>query len=86
MPKYLLHYALSHVSFRLSELTSVAKMYGFAHTMRIIDMADLNDRKPSDTSQENASKAEPAARPFIVVELENEAQAVMLANRCILIK
>jgi tRNA (guanine10-N2)-methyltransferase len=83
MPTYLLHYALSHVSFRLSELTSVAKMYGFAHTMRIVDMANLDDRKPSDISQENASKA---ARPFIVVELENEAQAMMLANRCILIK
>ncbi|KAG8985827.1 hypothetical protein FRB90_004426, partial [Tulasnella sp. 427] len=84
MREYLLLYSQPHESFRIPELTSIAELHGFGRTMKITLPDDLPDggREPS-ASDESKTRA---PRPFIIVELESEAQARILAERCILIK
>lgn len=66
--RYLLHFAQVHNDFRLSELQSVAELYGIPYALP----PQVEDRDPT--------------RPFMVIGLEREEHARILAKRCILIK
>lgn len=82
MRKYLVHYSQAHDSFRLPELNSIAELHGFGQSMKVTLPDDLPDGGPSTVDDSKPS----APRPFVIVELESEAQARILAARCILVK
>lgn len=82
MVTYIIHFSLTHPSFRLPELTSIAELHGFGDTMKIT----LADDLPGYTARTRSGEEPKALGPFVVVELENEAQAKILAERCVLIK
>jgi tRNA (guanine10-N2)-methyltransferase len=65
---YLLVFAQAHEEFRVPELLSVSKLYGFNVTFP-------RDAKDRDTT-----------RPFMVLGLEDEDHARLLAKRCVLVK
>ncbi|KAJ4468135.1 tRNA guanosine-2'-O-methyltransferase [Lentinula aciculospora] len=68
MSKYLFIFAQSHQEFRVPEVESVAKLYGF----HIFLSDEPEERDPS--------------RPYMIIGLESENHARLLAKRCILVK
>lgn len=84
MRKYLVLYSQAHDSFRLPELTSIAELHGFGHTMKVTLPDDLPDGGREASTLDDSKTRTP--RPFVIVELESEDQARLLAQRCILIK
>ncbi|KAG8863553.1 hypothetical protein FRB96_008293 [Tulasnella sp. 330] len=87
MITYIIHFSLTHLSFRLPELISIADLHGFGNTIKIILAEDLPDNTvpPRAIFNEDGTSNQmtPAPRPFVVVELENEEQARILAGRFI---
>ncbi|KAG8886161.1 hypothetical protein FRB97_007199 [Tulasnella sp. 331] len=87
MVTYIIHFSLTHLSFRLPELISIADLHGFGNTIKIILAEDLPDNTvpPRAIFNEDGTSNQmtPAPRPFVVVELENEEQARILAGRFI---
>ncbi|KAL4078428.1 S-adenosyl-L-methionine-dependent methyltransferase [Scleroderma yunnanense] len=71
MRDYLFVFAHAHDEFRIPELQSISELHGF--TIGFSRYSDL----PS---------AEAVKRPFMILELAEEAHARLLAKRCILIK
>ncbi|KIJ67993.1 hypothetical protein HYDPIDRAFT_126592 [Hydnomerulius pinastri MD-312] len=69
---YLFIFAQAHEEFRVPELQSISELYGFK-----IGFSRYCDSE---------ALAEAAKRPFMVLELEEEEHAKLLAKRCILIK
>ena len=73
----IVHFAQAHADFRLPELESIAELHGFTIA------------KPCQQSGQPSSYEEDTwnpNRPFWVVDLEGEEEAVLLARRCILVK
>ncbi|KAG8956326.1 hypothetical protein FRC04_004406 [Tulasnella sp. 424] len=84
MRKYLVHYSQAHDSFRLPELNSIAELHGFGQSMKVTLPDDLPDGGRNSSTPDDSKPSAP--RPFVIVELELEAQARILAERCILVK
>ncbi|TFK26531.1 RNA methylase [Coprinopsis marcescibilis] len=70
MPKYLVHFAQVHNEFRIPELQSIAELHGFQ--VQIVENPGGHGSDPN--------------RPFMVLQLDDEKHAKILAQRCILIK
>lgn len=72
--KYLLIFAQTHSEFRIPELESVSKMYDFKLWFPPFTGGD-DDGLPCGSE-----------RPFMIVGLEDEQHARLLAARCVLMK
>ena len=70
MPKFLFHFAQVHNEFRIPELESISELHGFN-----FGLSDGSEGHGNDPS-----------RPFMVIDLQEEAQARTLAQRCVLVK
>ncbi|EAU91719.1 RNA methylase [Coprinopsis cinerea okayama7 len=70
MPQYLFHFAQVHNDFRIPELDSISELYGFSYKL----------------AENSGGHGNDPGRPFMVLELADEAQARLLARRCILVK
>ncbi|KAI6040339.1 tRNA guanosine-2'-O-methyltransferase [Pisolithus marmoratus] len=70
--EYLFVFAQAHDEFRIPELQSISELHGFAIGF---------SRYADPPAREAAIK-----RPFMILELEEDAHAKLLASRCILIK
>ena len=69
---HLFVFAQAHEEFRVPELRSIAELHGFQVGF---------DRYTTDSDLANGVK-----RPFMILRLEEEEHAKLLANRCISIK
>lgn len=69
---YLFVFAQAHDEFRIPELQSISELHGFT-----IGLSRYNDLQRVEAA---------VKRPFMILELEEEVHAKLLAGRCILIK
>jgi len=69
---YLFVFAQAHDGFRIPELQSISELHGFT-----IGFSRYNDLQRMEAA---------VKRPFMILELEKEVHARLLAERCILIK
>ncbi|KAH8119569.1 RNA methylase [Phellopilus nigrolimitatus] len=71
----IIHFAQAHPEFRLPELQSIAELYGFRFSQ------PAPGSLPGSSSEDWNPK-----HPFWIVDFEDEAHAVRLAERCILVR
>jgi len=69
--EYLFVFAQSHEEFRVPELLSISELYGFTIGL---------DRYPTSVLDKVVK------RPFMILTLDKEEHAKILAERCIMIK
>lgn len=70
--EYLFVFARAHDEFRIPELQSISQLYGFT-----IGLSRYTDPLACEAA---------VKRPFMILELEEDAHAKLLASRCVLIK
>ncbi|KAG8963016.1 hypothetical protein FRC03_003512 [Tulasnella sp. 419] len=93
--RYLVTYSPVHPSFRIPEIISISQSYGFQDTWSIPyprianeDDAETVTARTGLTYEDDIQKhgSVDTSRPFMVITLEKEEHAKVLAERCILIK